>query len=645
FKDRKSQARFQFKPSVSIEVSKRAGENIIETIDEVRKITAQETKDWPKTVNVELSQDQSIQILEMINSLISSIVNAVVLVVIVCIAALGLRSALMVGFAIPASFLMTVFAFKVQGGSINMMVMFGMILSVGILVDSAIVIIEYADRKLAEGLERRDAYVLAGKRMFWPIISSTATTLAAFLPLLFWNTLPGQFMSYFPKTLIYVLTASLLMALIFLPTIGALFGPKKLRNPRESLKALSGADGTPLEIEGFTGTYARTINVLAKHPFKVFITILALVIGIFLWFGKTDHNIAFFTDEGGDEIYVYARARGNTSTLDDADIAKKVEAHLKNIAGVKSVFTIAGNGASNSGGFRGPSNIPIDTVSRTFLELLPFDERRATEEIEKEVRERLANVPGLLTELEIVAMGPPVGKDVTVELTSDNLDHLSAATRKLTSFFENHGGLIEVENTMPLPGIEWQLDIDRVEAGRLGLDVSTIGAAVQFVTEGSLVGFFRPLDADEELDIRIRYPKHARDIGELDNLRILTNEGALPLSSVVKRVARPRQDSIARRDQKRVYEVKGNTRKGINPKTGHDYATNLIVDDVKKWLKTEADLPDDVTAKFLGQDEENKAAGKFFAGAGIATLFMMGVILLWQFNSFWHVLLTLSAVV
>ncbi|HHL42449.1 MAG TPA: efflux RND transporter permease subunit, partial [Hellea balneolensis] len=139
FKDRKSQARFQFKPSVSIEVSKRAGENIIETIEEVRKITAQETEDWPKTVNVELSQDQSIQILEMINSLISSIVNAVVLVVIVCIAALGLRSALMVGFAIPASFLMTVFAFKVQGGSINMMVMFGMILSVGILVDSAIV--------------------------------------------------------------------------------------------------------------------------------------------------------------------------------------------------------------------------------------------------------------------------------------------------------------------------------------------------------------------------------------------------------------------------------------------------------------------------------------------------------------------------
>ena len=176
YKDRDSYALFQSRPSVSLEVSKRNGENIIETIEEIRAITDAMTKDWPSTVQVELSQDQTVQILDMIRSLVSSIINAVVLVVIVCIAALGLRSALMVGFAIPASFLMTIFMFKVQGASINMMVMFGMILSVGILVDSAIVIIEYADRKLAEGLELKEAYTLAGKRIYWPIISKTATT-------------------------------------------------------------------------------------------------------------------------------------------------------------------------------------------------------------------------------------------------------------------------------------------------------------------------------------------------------------------------------------------------------------------------------------------------------------------------------------
>ena len=514
--------------------------------------------------------------------------------------------------------------------------MFGMILSVGILVDSAIVIIEYADRKLAEGLDRKDAYTLAGKRMFWPIVSSTATTLAAFLPLLFWNTLPGQFMSYFPKTLIYILTASLLMALIFLPTLGALLGPKKLTGARASLAALSGADGDPLAISGFTGSYARTINVLAKYPLVVLVVILALVIGIFKWFGATEHNVAFFTANSGDEIYVYGRVRGNTATRTEYDIAKEIEARLNGIDGIQSVFTIAGAGAASGGGFRGPSSVPLDTVSRTFLELKPFVERRSTLEIEKDVRASLTNMPGLQMEVEIISDGPPVGKDVTIELTSNNLAKLNIEARKISKYLEGHTSMHEVENTMPLPGIEWQLNIDREEAGRLGVNVGTIGAAVQFVTEGSLVGFFRPLDSDEEVDIRIRYPDSSRDLSQLDNLRIQTRDGALPLSSVISRSAKPRQDAISRRNQMRVYEIKGNVREGI--------AINKIVNEVKVWIAN-ADVDSDVNYRFLGQDEENKEAGEFFAVAGIATLFMMGIILLWQFNNFWHVFLTLSAVV
>jgi multidrug efflux pump len=639
YKDRDSYALFQNRPSVSLEISKRNGENIIDTIDTVKAIVADVTKDWPETVQIELSQNQTVQIMDMIRSLISSIINAVVLVVIVCIAALGIRSALMVGFAIPASFLMTLLMFNIQGASVNMMVMFGMILSVGILVDSAIVIIEYADRKLAEGLDRRDAYTMAGKRMFWPIVSSTATTLVAFLPLLFWNTLPGQFMSYFPKTLIYVLTASLLMALIFLPTIGALFGPKKLTDASESLKALSGTEGDPLSITGFTGGYARMINKFAAHPLKVTLVILMTVISIFYAFGATSagRKVEFFTLDGGNEIYVYGRARGNTSTLNEYEIALQVEERLKGIDGVKSMFTIAGDGAASTGGFRGPSSVPLDTVSRTFLELQPFEERRSTYEIEKDVRAALKSMPGLLMEVQVLADGPPVGKDVTIELTSNNLDHLNKAAQTLSAHMTAHEALIEVEDTMPLPGIEWQLDINREEAGRLGVDVSTIGSAVQFVTEGSLVGFFRPIDSDEEIDIRIRFPRTSRDISELDNLRIQTREGALPLSSVITRTALPRQDSIQRRNQKRVYEVKGNTLP--------EFATNEVVTELGNWINNEAGFDEDVTYKFLGQDEENKAAGRFFASAGIATLFMMGVILLWQFNSFWHVVLTLSAVV
>jgi len=179
--------------------------------------------------------------------------------------------------------------------------------------------------------------------------------------------------------------------------------------------------------------------------------------------------------------------------------------------------------------------------------------------------------------------------------------------------------------------------VDRAEAGRLGLDVGRIGAALQFVTEGALVGQYRPLNVEEEVDIRVRYPSSFRDLSQLDKLRIQTPQGALPISSVVKRVAKPRQDKIERRDLLPFYVVQGNTRK--------DYATNIQVQEMQKWFDEEAELPAGTQIKFLGQAEENAAAAQFAIGAAAAIMFMMSVILLLQFNSFYHVFLTLSAVV
>jgi len=225
--------------------------------------------DWPETINITYSQSRSVYINDMRRELSASIVNAVILVFIVCIAALGWRSALFVGWAIPASFLIAFFLFLVQGETINMMILFGLILSVGVLVDSAIVIIEYADRKMDEGLPRREAFQMAGERMFWPIVSSTATTLAAFIPLLFWETITGKFMSYFPRTMIYVLTASMLMALIFLPTLGAVIGFKPKKNENSNAALLAGADGDPSKLTGFTGLYVKFIRQLIRVPLVV----------------------------------------------------------------------------------------------------------------------------------------------------------------------------------------------------------------------------------------------------------------------------------------------------------------------------------------------------------------------------------------
>ena len=644
YKDSTTIARFNGRKSVSLEVKKRLNENILETVQLIEELVNEQTAspEWPKGINASFSQSRAIFITDMRRELSSSIINAVILVFIVCIAALGWRSALFVGWAIPSSFLIAFFLFLVQGETINMMILFGLILSVGVLVDSAIVIIEYADRKMDEGLGRREAFQMAGERMFWPILSSTATTLAAFIPLLFWDTIPGKFMAYFPRTMIYVLTASMLMALIFLPTMGSIIGfkPKKKNNSNAAL--LAGADGDPSQLRGFTGVYVKFIRKLIQFPLLVILGLALLTFGIIGTFqasmeGPPPKPVAFFTQSPGDQIFVFARTRGNSTPEQSLGIAEELERRFAQIDGIESMYTVAGNASSNGFSFDGPGSVPADTTVKIYLELYPFAERRNLTDIIADIEQASQGINGVITEVKSVEFGPPIDKDIGIQISSEDRDKLREVTQKIRTKLETIEGLDSFDDNLPLPGIDWELVIDRAEAGRLGLDVGRIGSAIQFLTEGALVGKYRPLDVEEEVDIRIRYPKSARDLSQLDNLRIQTPSGAVPLSSVVKRVAKPRQDKIERRDLLPFYSVKANTQKG--------YATNKQVEILKDWISKEAGFPSDVNIKFLGQDEENAATAEFGKSAALAIIFMMGVILLLQFNSFYHVFLTLSAVI
>ena len=648
YRDITSHARFNGQASVSLEISKRQGENILDTTETVQRLVDEITAatDWPRTINVSYSQSRSTYINDMMSSLFSSIVNAVVLVFIVCIAALGWRSAIFVGWAIPASFLIAFFLFLVQGETINMMILFGLILSVGVLVDSAIVIVEYADRKMEEGLSRIEAFKLAGERMFWPVISSTATTLAAFLPLLFWETITGKFMAYFPRTMIYVLSASTLMALIFLPTLGAKLGfrPKKKKpSDKPTNAALLAADGDPSQITGLTGYYVKLISLLVKWPLFVMAGLIILAFAIIKLFGAQmagppPKPVEFFTQSPGDQVYVLARARGNMTPDQMLSVATDLETRIQDVEGIKSVYTVAGGVGNNTGAnFDGPGAIPADTIVQIFTELQPFDERRSAQAIIDELEIVADGIPGILTEITYTSQGPPIDKDIGIQIFSEDKDILREVTLQVRQYMSEMEGVIDIEDSLPLPGVDFEIAIDRAEAGRLGLDVGQIGAALSFVTEGTLVGQYRPLDAEEEVDIRIRYPETARGLAKLDSLRIQTPNGALPLSSVVKRVPVLRQDKIERRDLSPFFVVKGNTAK--------DYATNIQTQDLQNWLDNEANLPSNVKYKFLGQAEENAEAARFAQGAMLSILFMMSVILLLQFNSFYHVFLTLFAVI
>ena len=641
FRDPDSYARYNGETAFTLQVVRRSGENIMDTSAAVRALTAAEAENWPSTVRHDFSLDLSTYVSDSLQSLTSSIILAIVLVLILVVAALGLRSAILVGLAIPSSFLFSFLLLDVFGMTVNFMVMFAMVLAVGLLVDGAIVVVEYADRKLAEGLDRKEAYAAAGKRMFWPIVSSTATTLAAFLPFLFWNTIPGQYMSVLPKTLIFVLGSALVMALIFLPTLGSVIGRKGGKTEEGSALSQLNPDagGDPRDLPGLTGAYARLVSGLVKRPVSVVAGTLIFVTAIIFAFASTPHRTEFFLDAEPEQIYAFVRARGNLSPEEQYALALRAEERIAGIEGIKGYYTIAGEPPGESP-FDGTGSAPADTVARIFIEFEPFGQRPDGRLIERQIREALADVPGVIVEVRPFQQGPPVGKDVQIEVRSDDQEALESAALLIRQRLEQTEGLMDVEDSLPLPGVEWLIEVDRAEAGRFGADISQVGGAVQMVTSGALLGRYRPDDAEEEVDIRVRFPDGARDLSQLERLRVNTPAGGVPVANFVNRSAEPRVDSIYRRDGKRVYDLRANAAEG--------FAANLIIADLRDWIDEQyaaGQISAEVDIRFRGADEETAEAGAFFVGAMIASLFMMGVILLWQFNNFWHVFLTLFAVI
>jgi multidrug efflux pump len=641
FKDADSYARFNGHPSIAIEVTKRIGTNIIENNLMVREAVNAAAKNLPSSVHLNYTLDASNWIHRSLGSLESSITTAIVLVMIVVVAALGMRSAMLVGIAIPTSFMIGFFFLSSAGYTINMMVMFGMLLAVGMLVDGGIVVVEYADRKMSEGLDRRDAYTLAAKRMFWPVASSTATTLAAFLPMLLWPGVSGKFMSYLPITLIVVLSASLITALIFLPVMGAIFGKAETEND-EVLKQLAGAESGDIRgLPGLTGAYVRLLDTLVQYPGRVIAATAVIVVGVFMLFSNFNNGVEFFVNTEPEQAIVLVSARGNLAAKDTLTLTKDVEKIVMNTEGVATVFTRTGPGLGL--GQSGRGDVPKDLIAQMMIELKPYEERRKGEVILEDIRQQTKSLPGIKVELRKQEDGPPTGKDIQIELTGIDYQKMLAMTTRIRSYLDQEvEGLIDIEDGRPLPGIEWVLTVDREMAGRFGADVTSVGAVIQLVTNGILVGEYRPDDAQDEVDIRARFPADDRVLDRLDTLRVQTAMGLVPISNFVTREAQPQVSTIERINGFRRIMLKANT--AVDPATGEKINVDTKVAELSKWVD-EQNFDSDIKIKFRGANEEQAESAAFLGGALLGALFLMFIILLTQFNSFYHSVLTLSTVV
>ncbi|HWA61405.1 MAG TPA: efflux RND transporter permease subunit [Caulobacteraceae bacterium] len=636
FKEPTSISRYNGQQSFTLYVVKRPGANLLDTISEVRKTVEQEQKHWDPTIRADYSFDESEFISHTLTMLESGLITATLLVMLIIIATLGVRQGIMVGMAIPICFMIAFLVLQQMHVTLNQMVMFGMVLAVGILVDGGIVVVEYADRKMAEGLDKAAAFGAAGKRMFWPVVNGTLTTLSAFLPFLFWNSIPGKFMSFLPLTLFFVLGASIFVALIFTPALGSIMGRKQGADLAHLAEIEKSEHGDPSQMSGFMGWYARMIRGAGQRPFMVTGAAIVTIFVIVFSFAAQKHATEFFLRQDPDNVAVYVKARGNLSIQAMDALVRQVETKITGIKGVKALDVRVGTG-NGGGGFRnGPPN---DMIGRIQMEFVDFDEEKKLHitgmDIAHEIERRVGETPGVQTEVRLPQSGPPVGKDVQIQLQSQDPVALDRAANLIRAHLAADPQIKELEDSRTSPGIEWNFTVDRIAAGRYGVDVLSVGQAIQFVTDGILVGKFRPDDAQDELDIRVRFPPDARNLSAFDRLKITTPSGPVPASYFVKMAPAQQVTSINRRDSQRLVVVQANVT-GIAP--------NQKIEQLRPWLM-KAPIDPSVRWKFRGADEEAQKANVFFAVAMLVTLFLMAMILLWQFNSFYGVVVTLSAVV
>ena len=717
FEDRKGTARYNGQTTVALQVVKRKGENLIDTVALVRARVNEARAAWPEdlrdSIAVDFAMDESGEVSDMVSQLEASVLTAIALVMMVVLASLGTRSALLVGFAIPTSFLLTFAVLAVMGIAISNIVMFGLILAVGMLVDGAIVVVEYADKRISEGVGPMHAYVQAAKRMFWPIVSSTATTISAFLPMLFWPGVPGEFMGMLPVTLIFVLSASLIVALVYLPVIGGVAGriSRALGRASASLRRLPwllrlvlflgatalafAATMQAINPAWLLGDFGRslqgaaaflpgallfvlaamlmsvTVNALkitrrrrqpragyrrglagwATHaltgnpvmPLVSIALVLAFVATVFASFAENNLGVEFFVDTEPQRAIAFVRARGNLSLQEKDAILRQAEGKLLQLESVESVFAFAGSGGLNQN--TGGAIAPIDTIGQIQIELeswetRPVDGRTTLAAIERELK----SIPGVQIEILKADMGPASGKPVNLRLSGPDWNDLLEAAAIANARFRRTEGLIRIEDTRPLPGIDWQIDVDVEKAGRFGADVVTVGAMVQLVTRGLLLDTMRVDSSEEEIDIRVRLPEKDRLLSTLDTLRVRTRDGLIPLSNFITRKPVRSLAQIDRMDGARYFDVKADIAPDMVNDEGKPMTPDERIGALTEWLET-GPLPASVSWSFVGDQEEQTESMAFLSKAFLGALGLMFVILLAQFNSFYNSVLVLLAVV
>ena len=664
FKEETSRSRLDGASAVSISVKKRTGENIIQISEQVDELIEKKKAHWPNGTTIVKVMDKATDIRSMVADLENNIFTGLILVVCVIFFAMGIRNAILVSMAIPFSMLLSFTALNLLGITLNIVVLFGLTLALGMLVDNAIVIIENIYRYMEQGAPRFEAAMRATSEVAYPVIGSTMTTLAVFLPMLFWPGIMGEFMKYLPLTLIITLSSSLFVAMVINPALASMFMKIKSEKKSQSLsvKEIAAAVEKPVEIKGqLLKRYAAILGIALNRPITVVFAAISFLILLFqgwMLIIGLEKPIEFFPDFEPKSMYV------NVEPPEGADleyidrVIKRVEMAITGDIGPQqnnravtterytSGYNPKKHEKADGSTFMGPSdlgnikNIYTKAVTTTggasmFSQNAPnhigvrfiniADRKNSSFETMNEIRERVADIPGATITIAAAEEGPATGSPINIEISGDKLPVLGKIAKQIREILAKIPHVKDIRDNYNEGTPSIQVVIDRQKAALFGLSTDMIGFALKTAYNGLDVSTFR--ESNKDYDITVQLPEKDRQLTDvLRELMIPVPSGEMvPLSTLARIEYTGTIGDIVRIDNQRVVTVQANVDETRIPGP----VARSQAEEILKGIA----LPPGYGVTFTGEMEMQQESEEFLSKAFIIALFLIFFILVSQFNS------------
>ncbi|WP_236708266.1 efflux RND transporter permease subunit [Anaplasma phagocytophilum] len=622
-KDNHELVRVNGKPAVVLKVAKREGSNITEVVKRVEHICDSAARFLPKDVSLLFLQDQSEEVKSALRELENTLVFSVILVSVVMMIFMGIRTAILIAVAIPVSVLFSITVVYLMGYTINIVILFTLIMVIGMLVDDAIVVSEYADRKMAHGFSRLEAYRLAATAMFGPVATSTMIRLSVFIPLLFWPGFTGEFMKYIPVVSISALVGSWITALIFTPVLGAMFGRGSATSPGE-LARVNAIEDIDIENLGKGARfYTKVLGVVLDHPIKFVSIVSGVLIFSTVAYFTLGPGGEFFPDIEPDQATITVKSDSNLSLKEKDFLMKEVEGRISEVAGIKYLYTrLSDSKASTSS----------EVLGVIHVEFVNWYLRAKSSKVLRNIETLLKDMKGVFFDIAQYSMKPSVGKQLEISLRADDPALVQKAARVLQKEMSASQGFRGVSSDNPVSGMEWVMMVDRKKADVAAVSVSMIGQYIKMLTDGLLVGTYYPKDSTDGVDIIARFQEKHRSLKYLDNFLINTMYGPRPVSSFISRKARSSTGTINRIDGLRAITISS------------DIAPGYSIADRVRYVKEVLDREPRVEVAFLGDMEDQAASETFLIKSFFLILLMIALVLIAEFNSWYYVMVVMTAV-